>query len=551
MARTTHDRFSRAGREQEVTDKQNTGDSGRGHFLAEGFREMGRKLDRSKTRRTMRQQEAERAVALTALGQRAWEEKVDLAAFAGHRDRLAGLDARAGELSETTDRLAKEKAALDLERRTQLEQFAARRKAVEEKKAPVDSALREARSRKSACEQSMRQAESRLAAIAGRLAALDRDIAASGAGAAPDAQQKLAAAQAERARLAAEQGELGPKLAASREELPRHGAEEGRLAAESQKHAAEIAAIDAEQKATLAHIDANLRRVQSETQGASQQAGAVQADRAGTFRELGSALYDAAGRDPRLAEPVERVASIDRSRAQSESALDASLAETRSLAGGTMAKFWGVLVGVPLVLAALGIGAWQYLQRRAAPAPVAMPAPGTPGKACTYQAGPTHGEGVAVATDCTRTEGTFVEGRLHGKGKKSWASGELMEGEFFGGYLYGPGVRVYRDGRRVESSFTGGRPMGPGKLTMPDGTVYEGKLAGPIILGWGIRRSPDGGVVAGDWREAPGDGMRPIGEMLRVLPGGKREKVDASVIDPAAAKPSASPGPPVAEVNPY
>ena len=282
----------------------------------------------------------------------------------------------------------------------------------------------------------------------------------------------------------------------------------------------------------------------------------MKSDRAGAFRELGAALYGVANRAPKLAEPVERVAAIDRSRALEESALDSSLAETRSLAGGTMAKFWSVLVGVPLVLAALGFGAWQVLNRRAAPAPVAklaQPAPGTPGKSCTYQAAPTHGEGVAIAADCTRTEGTFVEGRLHGKGRKAWPSGELMEGEFFGGYLYGPGVRVYRDGRRIEASFTGGRPMGPGKVTMPDGTVYEGRLSGPIILGWGIRRSPDGVVVAGDWREAPNDGMRPFGEMLRVIPGGKREKVDASVIDPAAAKPSAaaSQGPPVAEVNPY
>ncbi|MBL0143557.1 MAG: hypothetical protein IPP91_15955 [Betaproteobacteria bacterium] len=522
-----------------MTDKQKTGDSGRGHFLAEGYREMGRKLVRSKTRRTIRQQEADRAVALTALGRQAWETKIDLAAFAGLRDRLAGLDTRVGEISETANKLGQEKEGLERERSTELEKFAAGRKAVETKKSPVDAALREARSRKSACEQAIRQGESRLAAIAGRLAVLDRDIASPGAGAAADAQQKLATLQSERATLAAEQNELGAKLAASRAELPAHATQESSLAAESQKHAAEIAAIDAEQKAAIAHIDTNLRRVQSETQGASQQASAVQKDRAGTFLDLGTALYDSAVRDPALVEAIEGVASIDRSRAQAESALDSSLAETRSLAGGTMGKFWSVLIGVPLLLAALGAGTYQFLHRRAAPAPVALPTPAAPGQGCTYQAAPAQGEGVAVSSDCTRTEGTFVEGRLHGKGSKVWPSGERMEGQFYSGYLYGPGVRVYRDGRRVEATFSGGRAMGPGKITMPDGTVYQGRLWGPIVLGWGVRRSPDGEVLAGDWREAPDNGMRPIGLMLRVRPGGAREKVEAASLDPASAKPAA------------
>lgn len=513
-----------------------------GNFLSAGFRELGRKLARSKLRTALRKLEADRLAALAALGQRAWEEDVDLAAFEAHRDRLAGLEAKAGELTATAGKLGEQQAALEQERRAGLEAFGARRKAVEEVKKPVDAALREARSRKSAADQAVKQAEGRLAAIAGRLATLERDIASL---AVADPQQKLAGTKAEQAKLSAEQGDWVPKLATARASLPALAAEESRLAAESQKHAADLAAIEAEQRSTIGHIDKSLASVRGEAQGAARQAGAVQKDRTGALGELGLALLQAGVRDPALAEPLGRLEAIDRDRAGTQSAIDASLALTSAMGSGTMALFWGVLVGVPLLAAAIAYGAWQFLQRRAAPAPapapVAQAVPARPGEACASQAPPAHGEGVQVFADCARFEGTFVEGRLHGKGKKAWATGERMEGEFFAGFLHGPGVRVYRDGRRVEGVFMGGRPVGQGRITMKDGTVYEGRLWGPAILGWGVRRSPNGEIVAGDWREASESTMRPVGEMLRVRPGGAKEKVDASVIDPAATRPATPP----------
>jgi len=520
-----------------VTDAQKAPDSGRGNFLSEGFRELGRKLARSRLRRAIRQQESDRLVALTALGQRAWEDKVDLAAHAGIRDRLAGLDSRAGELSQTTSRLDKEKADLEAQRRAELDAFASRRKAVEAKKSPVDAALREARSRKSACEQSIKQGESRVAAIAGRLATLERDIAALGAAAGADAQPKVAAAQAERSKLAGEQGVLGTTLAASRAQLPGHAAEDSRLATESQQHAAGIAAIDAEQKAAIGRIDTDLARLRSELQGASQQSGAVQKDRSGTFCELGKALYDAGARDAALAEPVARVASIDGTRAQSESTLAASLAETRSLAGATMAKFWSVMLGVPLALAALGIGSWQYLHRSlpvaAAPQPVARAKAG----ACEAQKPPDNGTGVGVRSDCTRTEGTFAEGRLQ-SGKITYPDGRVREGDFAGGRQMGMGKLTWRDGRRYEGMFVDGRSMGPGLYVGADGTKDRGMFKPGVKLhGLGTREIPAGGVLVRMF-----DHGKPSGKMALVKDG------KAEVVDPAAAP--GAPAPSTATVEP-
>ncbi|PWB61163.1 MAG: hypothetical protein C3F16_09005 [Betaproteobacteria bacterium] len=495
---------------------------GGGNFLSEGFRELGRKLARGKLRRAIRQHDADRLVALAALGRAAWDGKVDLAAHASVRDRLAGLDARAGELSQATSRLEAEKAGLEAKRREELEAFGARRKAVEATKKPVDAALNEARSRRAACEQAIKQAESRLTAIAGKLAGLERDIASLSAATGPEAQPKAAAAQAERAKLASEQGELGTKLAQSREQLPGHAAEESRLDAESRKHAAEIAAIDAEQKAAIGRIDTDLSRVRTELQGATQQSGAVQKDRDGTFRELGAALYDAGARDPVLAEPVARVAEIDRGRADSEAGVEASLAETRSLPGATMAKFWSVVVGVPLALAAIGAGVYQYNHR---PAPVvAMPQPVAKAKAgaCEMQKAPENGAGVAVKSDCQRSEGTFVAGQLQ-KGKITYPDGRVREGTFVGGAQAGKGTLSWADGRRYEGHFVDGRSMGPGEFVAADGTRYRGMFKPGVRLhGMGARTSPDGSVLLGEFVDG-----KPSPKMVLVK-GGKAELVDTA-----------------------
>ena len=99
-----------------------------------------------------------------------------------------------------------------------------------------------------------------------------------------------------------------------------------------------------------------------------QQAKAVQTQRAGSFTSLGRALYDSGVAVPALSVQVAAVAAIDRARLENDAALEASLALTRSLGSGTMPKFWAVLVGVPLVLAALGFALSRLMSPSVTPA---------------------------------------------------------------------------------------------------------------------------------------------------------------------------------------
>lgn len=492
-----------------------------GNFLAEGFRELGRKMDRRKLRGAMRTHDAERATALTALGQRAWDEKLDLSAFAELSGKLSQLDARAGELSAAASKLGSEKENLDTERRTELEKFAARRKAIEDRKSPIDNALRVARSAKTASEQTIRQSESQLAAIAGKLSAFDRVIASLGSAADPGQAEKLAATKADRSKLVTEQGELNIKLAKAREELPAQAAEDSRLDGESRALAAEIAAVDAEQKAAISHIDENLARVRKDIQGTSQQASTVQKDRAGNFGVLGQALYDARIGAPQLAPLMERVAGIDRARAQSQSSLEVSLADTRALPGATMAKFWGVTLGMPLLVAGLSVAGYKYLHRSTSGA-VAPPPPVAQAKArtCEVQKPPENGTGVGVRADCIRTEGTFVNSRL-ASGKITYADGRVREGEFVGGRQMGMGKFTWPDGRRHEGIFADGRTMGPGEYVSADGTKDKGLFKPDSKLhGIGVRELPGGGALVGEF-----DHGKPSKKMALVK-NGKTEVVE-------------------------
>lgn len=511
--------------------------------LQAGWRELGRRLERLKLARELPRKDAERSAALVALGQRAWEQKLDLAAFPGLREQLTALEARTGDLSRVAEELEARRAELEEGRRSALEDFAARRRAVEEKKTPLDAVHREIRSRKTACEQRTAQSQTRQVAISSRLSELDREIAALDSTDAPEAQAKLQAAREEQQCITAEQEALDASLVQDRDELAVQAAEDTRLEAESAALGRELEAIDAERKAAIETLDSTLARVRRETHSTTQQSSSVQKERNEVFGSLGLVLHESGDRDAAIADACARIDAIDRARAELHSRIGASAAESAALPGGTMPKFWGVTAGLPLLVAVLASGLYLHYQAPGKPEPAAAAAMqrsrhGSPAveRDCEVRSPPRDGKGVGVTPNCTRSEGTFRAGLLEGKGRKTWLNGESLEGIFQNDLLSGEGVRVYADGRRFEGPFVENNPVGHGTLTLEDGTSYEGLFHGPTMLGFGVRRGSDGEIVAGDWREGADGGMYPFGMMLRVRADGTRERVDAAVIDPRSVQ---------------
>ncbi len=345
--------------------------SGNDNFLGAGLRELRRRFERGTLRRELRRHGEQRDAALAALGEKAWAEKIDLTPFGDLGSRLHGVAARAGELATTAQQLEERKSVVETERRNELEKFEARRREVEDRKRPVDASLNAARERLATCERVLTQARARLAALAAELATATRELETPGTAADPESAAKAAAARERQARVRAEQDTTGAALTAAEAELPGLAAEVGRQQAEADRHAGAIAAIDAEQKAVLGRIDHDLNRVRTELQTATQQQHAVGRERTGLFRELGQAVYATVPGAPALHEPIQHVAAIEQARAATESQMHASLFATQALPAGTMPKFWGVLIGVPLLVGALAAGSYVLVKRYVlTPAPV-------------------------------------------------------------------------------------------------------------------------------------------------------------------------------------
>ena len=316
-----------------------------GNFLRAGSNEIRRQLDRYSLNQKLSQLGRERDTALCALGEKAWDLKIDLAPFAAIQDQLKGISARSGELAATAGQLESQKAALESARREAIERGKARRDAVEAKKRPVDSSLATARNRSTDSERARALAQARLAAIATELTAPTRPPT----GAQPAAET----AEQRQARLLSEQNVVKERLAAAEAELPGLATQIAQLQSETSQYAAEIATIVKEQNETTARLDGELGKMRSGLQAASQAQSQVGKERSDLYRKLGHALFESEIRPEALKEWVQRVASIDAGRAEVERRLQASITETQALPQGTMSKFWGAIVGVPLVVIAL------------------------------------------------------------------------------------------------------------------------------------------------------------------------------------------------------
>lgn len=334
-------------------------------FFREGWRELGRKRTRSRLRKQLQGLDRERNEAFTRLGQRAWQEKIDLSAFPDLREQLGRLEDQAGELSAASKSLEREKATLDERRAAEVATFDSQRRAVEEKKQPVDTALRSARDRLSERQHALQTLEARAAAVGTELAALEQQLAALAASATPEQQAQLAAAQAKQQQLSAEKEQLSRELPQVQADLPGLAAELNRLNAEGQRYAQEIGEIEAARKAALAQIDTALERVRAQLRGSQQQATTVEQERGRRFAALGLALYELKAEAATLAEGMQQVAAIDQGRAAAQAALQTSLDQTHAMPRGTMLKFSAVMLLVPGVMFAMGAGVysgWNRLQ---------------------------------------------------------------------------------------------------------------------------------------------------------------------------------------------
>ena len=329
-------------------------------FFREGWRELGRKLERRKLRGKMSQDDRARNAALASLGQKAWEAGIDLSEFTELSAQIKSVVARTGELAATTQKLEGEKAAVEEKRRGEVARFDAQRKALDDLKRPVDTALRDLSQKQSAQERETQRMESRLAAIAGELAVIEKQAATP---APPGQAPQTAPLDTKRQQLLTEQSQHSVALPQARQALRSMGPEIERSKQESQRLLNEITKAESERKASLAQVDASLDRLRSELRATGEQSAAADKERHNRFVQLGQGVYEKKKSEPALAGAVQEVQKVEGELASAAGSLRDSLALTQAMPRGTMAKFLLTLVGTPLLIIGLiygGLFVWEY-----------------------------------------------------------------------------------------------------------------------------------------------------------------------------------------------
>jgi hypothetical protein len=150
--------------------------------------------------------------------------------------------------------------------------------------------------------------------------------------------------------------------------------------AESRRCAAETARLEAERKAALQPLAAELDKMRQASAATTQDRAAVGRDQDARLLDLGSALYERRAADPALADGMQAVSAVDAERAALQAEIDGSLAQTGAMPSGTMARFGAIVLLVPVLLVA-GYAAYGFFgsgldASREARATAATTAPG-------------------------------------------------------------------------------------------------------------------------------------------------------------------------------
>lgn len=321
-------------------------------FLGEGFRELRRKVNRAGLRRQLSAHGRKRQDALTAVGRSAWQAGVDLTEFSANRDKLLALDQRAGQLAAMTSRLQQERADLEARKNEQASRFDAMLTPARQARSQADAALKAAKNALSDKDRALRAVESKLSEISASLAK-------AAAPAAPPAQGQPPGPDP--AQLSQQKASLEAQLASEAPARAALAADLARRTEDSTKAASEVSRIEAERRAAIDPLDAGLKRVQQEVSGASRDTATVGREQSEAFTSLGAALHERRIESPALAEGIRAVDTIDRDIAATQSAVDASKAQSAAMPRGTMALFGLIVVVVPLVTLAAVYGAFVWL----------------------------------------------------------------------------------------------------------------------------------------------------------------------------------------------
>ena len=254
-------------------------------IFREGMKERRRKKSLRKGKNELQKKQEIYSQQLMALGQKAWESKINIATYPDLQSRLTAAQQQLDDLAAQAEKLQKQKQTAEEERKRESERFTADQKEVEAKKKLVDGNLQEQKSALNANQKEAEQAVNRLKAIAVERVQLEMKIAAATT---PD--NERIAGQNKLAGMATEEGELKTKIREKEEAGNAGSAKIIPLLEESGRLQKQINSIMAEQKQVVGGWDKKISALNQEITGSNNKKKETEKTQGANYKQLGEKL---------------------------------------------------------------------------------------------------------------------------------------------------------------------------------------------------------------------------------------------------------------------
>lgn len=271
-------------------------------IFLEGMKERKRRRSLSKVKNEFKEKEKVHTVQLTALGQRAWEAKTDISAFADLQAPLAESQKVLDDLRTQAEQLQKQKQESEAKKKQENDRLGAGQKELEERKLEADSRLNEKKSALLAGQKEAQRAASRLTAIANERGQLENKTAI------PDtaAAEKLEITKGLDL-LAEEEKELKTVISTREEAGKPVAASIAVLQEESAQLQKRLEDLRGEHKKMLAEMDKKIATLNNDLSGNSEKTKEAEEKQKLDFKVLGEKLAAAQVKDPNMAKEITAV----------------------------------------------------------------------------------------------------------------------------------------------------------------------------------------------------------------------------------------------------
>lgn len=304
-------------------------------IFQQGWKELRRKSALLQAKRELKQKEKVYEEQLTALGQKAWESKLDIDSYENVKELLTSAQKQQDDLKAQLEDLEKRKKETEEKKKQENETFDSQIKEVEEKKKVVDDRLEDEKKVLKEAQKEMDNAKKRLAEITEEKNRLNKkaDDAET-----PEEEKKQIPGKLEA--LDKEKAELDKTVDTRTEEI--NGLLEAikPIQEESDQFQKQIDDIRAQQKQVIGELDKAISEIKKEMDGCKDKLKEVDEEQEKNFKLLGEKLAAAGVTDEAVAAEIAAVQATEKEMAGINTEI-----ETLEQQGSAAAKsaFWQMI----------------------------------------------------------------------------------------------------------------------------------------------------------------------------------------------------------------